>query len=136
MCNPDRRGMRKSRPMDGAAPRVLSFKNNALQGKSMQSKQWMGLMVLGLATATPAFAAGQADAKGFVEDSSLNVLLRNAYINRDYKGGRHDSGEWGQGAIANFESGFTQGTVGFGVDAFAAYAIRLDCSRDRAGYLG
>ena len=32
----------------------------------MQSKQWMGLMVLGLATATPAFAAGQADAKGFV----------------------------------------------------------------------
>ena len=44
----------------------------------MQSKQWMGLMVLGLATATPAFAAGQADAKGFVEDSALNVLLRNA----------------------------------------------------------
>ena len=48
----------------------------------MQSKQWMGLMVLGLATATPAFAAGQADAKGFVEDSSLNVLLR---VNADLK---------------------------------------------------
>ena len=74
--------------------------------------------------------------KGFVEDSSLNVLLRNAFINRDYKGGRHDSGEWGQGAIANFESGFTQGTVGFGVDAFAAYAVRLDGSRDRAGNWG
>ena len=102
----------------------------------MQSKQWVGLMVLGLATATPAVAAGQADAKGFVEDSSLNVLLRNAFINRDYKGGRHDSGEWGQGAIANFESGFTQGTVGVGVDAFAAYAVRLDGSRDRAGNWG
>ena len=99
----------------------------------MQSKQWMGLMVLGLATATPAFAAGQADAKGFVEDSSLNVLLRNAFINRDYKGGDPDRGEWGQGAIANFESGFTQGTVGVGVDAFAAYGLRLDSTRRRAG---
>ena len=68
--------MRKSRPMDGADSRVLSFKNNALQKKSMQSKQWMGLMVLSLATATPAFAAGQADAKGFVEDSALNVRKR------------------------------------------------------------
>ena len=100
------------------------------------SKKLAGLIVLGLASATPAFAAGQAEAKGFVEDSALNVLLRNAYINRDYKGGRHDSGEWGQGAIANFESGFTQGTVGFGVDAFAAYAVRLDGSRDRAGNWG
>lgn len=72
------------------------------------SKKLAGLIVLGLASATPAFAAGQAEAKGFVEDSALNVLLRNAFINRDYKGGRHDSGEWGQGAIANFESGFTQ----------------------------
>ena len=100
------------------------------------SKKLAGLIVLGLASATPAFAAGQAEAKGLVEDSSLNVLLRNAFINRDYKGGRHDSGEWGQGAIANFESGFTQGTVGFGVDAFAAYAVRLDGSRDRAGNWG
>ena len=99
----------------------------------MQSKQWMGLMVLGLATATPAFAAGQADAKGFVEDSSLNVLLRNAFINRDYRDGNQDKREWGQGIIANFESGFTQGTVGFGVDAFGAYGLRLDSGRGRAG---
>ena len=102
----------------------------------MQSKQWMGLMVLGLATATPAFAAGQADAKGFVEDSSLNVLLRNAFINRDYRDGNQDKREWGQGIIANFESGFTQGTVGFGVDAFAAYGLRLDSSRSRSGAWG
>ncbi len=99
----------------------------------MHSKQWMGLMVLGLATATPVFAAGQADAKGFVEDSALNVLLRNAYINRDYSDGRQDSSEWGQAAIANFSSGFTQGTVGFGVDAFAAYGLRLDSTRRRSG---
>jgi hypothetical protein len=99
----------------------------------MQSKQWMGLMVLGLATGTPAFAAGQADAEGFVEDSALNVLLRNAYISRDYKDGNPDKAEWGQGIIANFESGFTRGTVGFGVDAFGAYGLRLDSGRGRAG---
>jgi hypothetical protein len=102
----------------------------------MQSKQWVGLMVLGLASATPAVAAGQADAKGFVEDSSLNVLLRNAFINRDYRDGNQDKREWGQGIIANFESGFTQGTVGFGVDAFAAYGLRLDSSRSRSGAWG
>jgi hypothetical protein len=97
------------------------------------SKYWAGLIVLGLASATPAFAGGQADAKGFVEDSTLDVLLRNAYISRDYKQGRQDKAEWGQGVIANFASGFTQGTVGFGVDAFAAYAVRLDGGRGKAG---
>lgn len=100
------------------------------------SKKLAGLIVLGLASATPAFAAGQAEAKGFVEDSSLNVLLRNAYISRDYKQGREDKAEWGQGLIANFESGFTQGTVGVGVDAFAAYGLRLDSSRRRSGAAG
>lgn len=97
------------------------------------SKQWAGLIILGLATATPALAGGQADAKGFVEDSTLNVLLRNAFINRDYRDGNQDKREWGQGIIANFESGYTQGTVGFGVDAFGAYGLRLDSTRRRAG---
>jgi len=97
------------------------------------SKYWAGLIVFGLASATPALAGGQADAKGFVEDSTLDVLLRNAYISRDYKQGRQDKAEWGQGVIANFASGFTQGTVGFGVDAFAAYALRLDGGRGKAG---
>ena len=100
------------------------------------SKHWAGLVILGLVTATPAVAGGQADAKGFVEDSTLDVFLRNAYISRDYKQGRQDKAEWGQGAIANFESGFTQGTVGVGVDAFAAYGVRLDGGRGRSGAAG
>ncbi|HAY10889.1 MAG TPA: outer membrane porin, OprD family, partial [Thauera sp.] len=90
------------------------------------ARHWAAFIALGLASATPAFAAGQADAKGFVEDSTLNVLLRNAFINRDYRDGNQDKREWGQGIVANFESGFTQGTVGVGVDAFAAYGLRLD----------
>ena len=70
-------------------------------------------------------ANDQADAKGFVEDSHLNVLARNAYISRDYKHGNHDKAEWGQGFLGTFTSGFTQGTVGVGVDAFGIYAVRL-----------
>ncbi len=100
------------------------------------SKQWASLIILGLATATPALAAGQADARGFVEDSSLDLFLRNAYISRDYKQGKQDKAEWGQGAVANFASGFTQGTVGVGVDAFAMYALRLDSGRGRSGAAG
>ncbi|CAM5414652.1 OprD family porin [Thauera mechernichensis] len=97
------------------------------------ARHWAAFIALGLASATPAFAAGQAEAKGFVEDSTLNMLLRNAFINRDYRDGNQDKREWGQGIVANFESGFTQGTVGVGVDAFAAYGLRLDSTRRRAG---
>ena len=50
-------------------------------------------------------------------------------MNRDYKHGKSDRMEWGQGFIGNFSSGFTQGTVGFGVDAFGLYALRLDGGR-------
>ena len=100
------------------------------------SKQWAGLIILGLVSATPALAAGQADAKGFVEDSSLDLFLRNAYISRDYKQGKQDKAEWGQGAVASLASGFTQGTVGVGADAFAIYGLRLDGGRGRSGAAG
>ncbi|WP_259744490.1 OprD family porin [Pseudomonas protegens] len=91
------------------------------------------MIALGILSATQAMADGQADAKGFVEDSSLKVLLRNAYINRDYKDGNKDKAEWGQAAIGTFSSGFTQGTVGVGVDAFGLYALRLDGGKGRSG---
>ena len=61
------------------------------------------------------------------------MLLRNAYINRDYKDGNPDKAEWGQAAIGTFSSGFTQGTVGVGVDAFGLYALRLDGGKGRSG---
>jgi hypothetical protein len=78
-------------------------------------------------------ANDQADAKGFVEDSHLNVLARNAYISRDYKDHKQDKAEWGQGFLGTFTSGFTQGTVGVGVDAFGIYALRLDGGRGKSG---
>ncbi|MCW2269221.1 Porin D precursor [compost metagenome] len=99
-------------------------------------KTRISLIALSLLTATQAMANDQAAAKGFVEDSSMNVLLRNAYINRDKKHGTDDQIEWGQGVIANFSSGFTQGTVGVGVDAFGLYAVRLDGGKGHNGGAG
>ncbi|KAE9640330.1 OprD family porin [Pseudomonas sp. PB106] len=93
----------------------------------------ISLIALGMLSATQAMANDQAESKGFVEDSSLKVLLRNAYINRDYKDGNADKAEWGQAAIGTFSSGFTQGTIGVGVDAFGLYALRLDGGKGRSG---
>ncbi|WPN75046.1 MULTISPECIES: OprD family porin [Pseudomonas] len=93
----------------------------------------ISLIALGMLSATQAMANDQAESKGFVEDSSLKVLLRNAYINRDYKNGNDDKAEWGQAAIGTFSSGFTQGTIGVGVDAFGLYALRLDGGKGRSG---
>lgn len=84
----------------------------------------------------PAAAAAETAGNGLIEDSHLNVFLRNAYFNRDYTHGRQDKAEWGQSAIARFSSGFTQGPVGFGLDAFAQYAVRLDGGRGRSGAPG
>ncbi|EJM54732.1 outer membrane porin, OprD family [Pseudomonas sp. GM49] len=53
----------------------------------------ISLIALGMLSATQAMANDQAESKGFVEDSSLKVLLRNAYINRDFKDGNPDKSE-------------------------------------------
>ncbi|MCB2251687.1 OprD family porin [Pseudomonas chlororaphis] len=78
-----------------------------------------------VATAAP-FVSDQAEAKGFVEDAKLNVLLRNYYFNRDNKNRNNDQKDWTQGIWGNFSSGYTQGTVGVGVDAFGYLALKLD----------
>ena len=93
----------------------------------------IGLLALGVLSATQAMANDQADAKGFVEDSHLNVLARNAYISRDYKNGQQDKAEWGQGFLGTFSSGFTQGTVDVDMDAFGIYALRLNGGRGKSG---
>ncbi|MDR0279627.1 MAG: OprD family porin [Paucimonas sp.] len=89
-------------------------------------KTRISLLALGLMAATQAMANDQAASKGFVEDSSATLLLRNAYMNRDKKHTNNDQMMWGQGFIGKFSSGFTQGTVGVGVDAFGLYGVRLD----------
>ncbi|MGN8275272.1 OprD family porin [Pseudomonas sp. SMV71] len=78
-----------------------------------------------MATAAP-FVTDQSEAKGFVEDASAKLLLRNYYFNRDNKNGGNDQKDWTQGIWGNFNSGYTQGTVGVGIDAFGYLAVKLD----------
>ncbi|MNO20163.1 Porin D precursor [compost metagenome] len=78
------------------------------------------LAVWGVATAE------SSASDGFIEGSSLNILFRNTYWNRDYNRGVYDRNTWAQGIIGSFDSGFTQGTVGVGVSAFGLLGIRLD----------
>ncbi|MHC6226863.1 OprD family porin [Pseudomonas sp. X10] len=72
----------------------------------------------------------------FFDDSHAKVELRNHYLNRDFRqdgAPQSKAEEWGQGFTARFESGFTEGPVGFGVDAMGQLGIKLDSSRDRRG---
>ncbi|MFJ3484155.1 OprD family porin [Pseudomonas sp. NPDC090202] len=81
-------------------------------------------------------AADSNEEHGFLADTSLNVLARNFYLDNDYRTGHSGQSyrrEWAQGFIANLQSGFTQGTVGFGIDAHAFYGLKLDSGRGRAG---
>ena len=62
----------------------------------------------------------------FIKDSSGTLELKNYYFNRDNKNGGHDQKDWTQGFLGNFTSGYTQGTVGVGIDAFGYLAVKLD----------
>ena len=79
---------------------------------------------------------------GFIEGSSVNVLARTFYFNRDDRKGQSSptgngySEALAQGLIGKFESGFTQGTVGFGLDAFVMYGLKLDSGTGRSGGKG
>ncbi|MBX8488356.1 OprD family porin [Pseudomonas cichorii] len=78
--------------------------------------------------------AQQAFSAGFVEDSKASVLARNFFSNSDNRSGADNPNytqEWGQGFILDFRSGYTQGLVGFGVDALGMAGFRLDSGKGR-----
>src|SRR3990167_1232179 len=107
----------------------------------MQVMKW-SVIALAVAAGTTqiAMASDQSESKGFVEDSSLSLLARSMYYNRDARNGAsrgiRDNGyseEWGGSARAIFESGFTQGTVGVGVNAYAGTLFQLATGTGRRG---
>src|SRR3990167_4885153 len=75
-------------------------------------------------------------AGGFIEDSTATLQARNYYFSRYYSdivgpNQQSKAEEWAQGFILNVKSGYTPGTVGFGVDAIGLLGLKLDSSRDR-----
>lgn len=71
-------------------------------------------------------ASEDPDRQGFVESSSLNLSARNYYMNRNRLQQTDDNIEWGQGFLGIFESGYTQGPIGVGVDTHAMLGLKLD----------
>ncbi|MDP3844947.1 MAG: OprD family porin [Pseudomonas sp.] len=103
----------------------------------MQMMKW-SVMALAIAAATTqlAVASSQSDSKGFVEDSTLDLLSRNFAFQRDFKNnapGKNMTNEWAQGEMLTYSSGFTQGTVGFGVDAFGYLGLKLNSGKGTSG---
>ena len=67
--------------------------------------------------------------QGFVEDAKVTLGLRNFYINRNFVDPAFSQGkaeEWTQSFILDARSGFTQGSVGFGLDVLGMSAFKLD----------
>ncbi|WP_238965301.1 OprD family outer membrane porin, partial [Pseudomonas sp. AF32] len=77
-----------------------------------------------------------AQAEGFIDDAKATLNLRNAYFNRNFINPNNAQGkaeEWTQSFILDAKSGFTQGTVGFGVDVLGLYSVKLDGGKGTAG---
>ena len=93
----------------------------------MQKAKKLTLAVLiQAALISTAYASEQSESKGFVEDAEGSVLFRTGYINRDKKApGKKDQSSAAQSAIVKLESGFTQGVVGFGVNAVGDASFKL-----------
>ena len=99
----------------------------------MNNKALLGLSLIALSvSAGQAAMAAEEKAEGFIEGSSLSILNRNFYFNRDFRKGQSSgtgngySEEWPHGIIGGFVSIFTEGAVGavgFGGDAFAMLGL-------------
>lgn len=98
----------------------------------------VALATLGATLVIPTLAQA-----AFIEDTKANLELRNFYFNRDYRQeggnvastalGQSKSEAWAQGFLLRIESGYTEGTVGFGVDALGLLGVKLDGGAGRTG---
>jgi hypothetical protein len=72
----------------------------------------------------------------FLGDSKASLEARNYYFNRDFRqfgAAQSKAQEWAQGLLLRYESGYTAGLLGVGVDAIGLLGIKLDSSPDRTG---
>ena len=99
----------------------------------MQFKINKMFLISALATAIAVPSVTQA---ALVEDGEGSLSLRNFYMNRDFRGnttGQSKAEDWGQGFMLRLKSGYTEGTVGVGVDALGLVGIKLDSGGGTGG---
>lgn len=82
-------------------------------------------------------AEATAEEAGFIEGAKATLQARNYFFSRDYadiKGSSTQSRtqEWAQGFILNASSGYTQGTLGVGIDVTGLLGFKLDSSPEHA----
>jgi hypothetical protein len=90
----------------------------------------VALAALGTCLALPSLAHAE-----FIKDSKATLEARNFYFNRDFRDGTGQSkrDEWAQGFILRADSGYTEGTVGFGLDAIGMLGFKLDSGDGTSG---
>ena len=81
---------------------------------------------IALTCVTMGLALSQVANAAFLEDSKAAVSARTFYFNNDNHDGGADQRELAQGLRFDYLSGFTEGTVGFGLDMQALVGIPLD----------
>lgn len=85
---------------------------------------------------TPVMALPSIAKADFVEDSRVNLNLRNFYFNRDYRqenAPQSRRAEWAQSFMLDAKSGYTDGLIGLGLDLYGAVGLKLDSSDAHAG---
>lgn len=94
----------------------------------MNKKKFAAMFVSGsIALSTQAYA-------DFLSDSKATLGMRNFYFNNDNRDGvaaPSKTEEWAQGFMLDYKSGYTDGTVGFGVDALGLMGVTLDSGKGR-----
>jgi hypothetical protein len=98
-------------------------------------------LALAVAASTLGLSLSQVAHADFIGDSTATLEARNFYFNRDFRQGNTDvptpsqskQEEWAQGFILRANSGFTEGTVGFGADAIGMFGFKLDSGDGTAG---
>lgn len=92
--------------------------------------------LLGGTIALALIPAAQAENDGFFAGARTDLLLRNYYFNRDFNdpgASKSKVEEWAQGFILKFNSGYTPGALGFGLDGIAMLGLKLDSGPQRSG---
>jgi hypothetical protein len=91
----------------------------------------VAIAALGTCLALPMMAHAE-----FIKDSKATLEARNFYFNRDFRqdgASQAKREEWAQGFILRADSGYTEGTFGFGLDAIGMLGFKLDSGGGTSG---
>ncbi|EIU1658168.1 OprD family porin [Pseudomonas aeruginosa] len=88
-----------------------------------------------LGAGLPVHAGHVHAGQGFLEDAKASLTARNFHLHRNFVGdaSQGKAEEWTQSFILDARSGFTQGSVGFGLDVLGLYSLKLDGGKGTAG---